>query len=166
MQATKTTVRDLMQTKVVRLDPSATVREAIELIEDAGISGAPVVDSAGAVLGVVSLRNLAEASEVGAGRPEGQRNEFYLADPEEDRPYGEPDELSDVEDYSPSAMGDGTVAEWMTTDLVTVKPTDSIRDAARKMVEHRVHRVLALENGKLKGILTTTDFVRFVAEQG
>ena len=45
MQATKLTVRDLMQKKVVRLEPSTTVREAIELIQDAGITGAPVVDA-------------------------------------------------------------------------------------------------------------------------
>jgi len=165
MQATKVTVRDLMQRKVVRLEASTTVAEAIGLLEDAGISGAPVVDAAGGVLGVVSLRDLAEASEAGAGTVEGRRSEFYLADTDEDRPFGEADELSDVEDYSPAAMGDATVAEWMTTELVTVAPDDTVRDAARRMMEHGVHRVLALEHGKLKGILTTTDIVRFVAEQ-
>jgi len=118
------------------------------------------------VLGVVSLRDLAQASEAGSGTVAGRRSEFYLADADEDRPYGEADELSDVEDYSPAAMRDGTVAEWMTTELVTVEPTDSVRAAARKMTEHKVHRVLVLEDGRLKGILTSTDIVRFVADNG
>ena len=47
-------VRDIMRTAVVTAHPDQTVRELTRLLSEHGISGVPVVDDGGAVLGVVS----------------------------------------------------------------------------------------------------------------
>ena len=53
MDATKVKARDLMQANVAKLDVDTPVDEAISLLEADRISGAPVVDAAGRVVGVL-----------------------------------------------------------------------------------------------------------------
>ena len=47
-------VRDIMQTAVVKVGPETTVRELAEVLAEHKISGVPVVDDEGRVIGVVS----------------------------------------------------------------------------------------------------------------
>ncbi len=62
-------------------------------------------------------------------------------------------------------MALGTVKEIMTRDLVTVPPSTSVRDAAKKMFERKVGSVLVVgDDGKLLGIFTERDLVKVVAE--
>lgn len=55
------------------------------------------------------------------------------------------------------------VARLMTTDLHTVTPDTLVEDAAAKLLDNDVSSVLVVEDGRLVGILTTTDFVDIVA---
>jgi CBS domain-containing protein len=58
------------------------------------------------------------------------------------------------------------VARLMTSDLVTVSPETLVEDAAKLMLEKGVGSVLVVDDdNRLAGILTTTDFVRIVAER-
>lgn len=163
MDPSKVKVRDLMNANVVRLDPGTPVDEAITMLESDRISGAPVVDPGGRVLGVLSLTDLArakESEEVSAGA---NRSEYYLPAEGVD---GEEDEFADKDDYSPEVMPTGTVAEWMSEDVVSVAPNDSVRVACKRMSERGIHRVLVLEEKKLVGILSSFDVVRWVANPG
>jgi CBS domain-containing protein len=56
------------------------------------------------------------------------------------------------------------VGDIMVTDVLTVAPDADIRDAARVMVDHHVHRVLVVEGDVVRGILSATDLVRLVAQ--
>ena len=62
---------------------------------------------------------------------------------------------------------DPPVGEVMTTELVTIGPNDHVEDAARLLVDRRIHGLPVVENGRLVGILTDTDlfgvFVRVFA---
>ena len=55
------------------------------------------------------------------------------------------------------------VRDVMTPGVIAVGPEDTIQAAARTMVQHAIHRVLVMRNGRLEGILTTTDVLRAVA---
>ncbi len=55
------------------------------------------------------------------------------------------------------------VARLMTTDLHTVTPDTLVEDAAAVLLDNDVSSVLVVENDRLVGILTTTDFVDIVA---
>ena len=54
----------------------------------------------------------------------------------------------------------------MSEDVVSVSPEDSVRVACKRMRDGRVHRVLVLEDGKLAGILSSFDVVRWIADHG
>jgi CBS domain-containing protein len=57
-------------------------------------------------------------------------------------------------------------ADVMSQRPVTVGSGASLRDAAERMVEHRIHRVFAVDGGTLCGVLTTTDLMRAVGDSG
>ena len=163
MDARKVKARDLMKTNVARLDVGTPIDDAVAQLEADRISGAPVVDSGGQVLGVFSLTDVArarESEERGTGSP---RGEYYLPHEGID---GEADEFSYKDDYSPAALATGTVAEWMSEDVVSVGPDDSARTVCRRMSERRIHRVLVVEEGKLVGILSSFDVVSWIADHG
>lgn len=61
---------------------------------------------------------------------------------------------------------DATCADVMTRRPVTVAPGASLRDAAARMLEHRIHRVFVLDGDRLVGVLTTTDLTRAVGDSG
>jgi CBS domain-containing protein len=63
-------------------------------------------------------------------------------------------------------MGELSVADVMTTDVVTVPPTESAVLVARIMVEKHINRVPIVENEKVVGIVTRGDIIKAVAECG
>jgi CBS domain-containing protein len=63
-------------------------------------------------------------------------------------------------------LGMLVVKEVMTTQLVTVGPDAPIADAARAMVDRKIGCLPVVEDGKLVGILTESDFVQVLASRG
>jgi len=60
---------------------------------------------------------------------------------------------------------DVKVCEIMSTNLVTVDPDASIRDAARLMSSHKIRRLPVLKQNHLVGILVATDLVRNIGKK-
>jgi len=58
-----------------------------------------------------------------------------------------------------------TVAELMVTDVLTVEPSDSIGEAAEKMVAAGVGAVVVTDFGRIAGIVTERDLLRAVAQR-
>jgi len=58
-----------------------------------------------------------------------------------------------------------TVAELMVTDVLTVEPSDSIGEAAEKMVAAEVGAVVVTDFGRIVGIVTERDLLRAVAQR-
>ncbi len=61
-------------------------------------------------------------------------------------------------------MDDVFVTQLMTTELRTVAPDTPVDDAADLMLDDTIGSVIVVENDRLRGILTRTDFVRLVAD--
>jgi CBS domain-containing protein len=136
-------VEELMSTDVVTVTPETTLKEVASLLDEHRISGVPVCDAAGGVVGIVSesdilwkeLRTLPEA-------------------------HGLIDRLLD------SAYGDDkraratTAGEAMSSPAITVSPDVSIARAAQLMLECMVNRLPVIGGGRLVGILTRSDLVR------
>ncbi|MDH5485609.1 MAG: CBS domain-containing protein [Gammaproteobacteria bacterium] len=58
------------------------------------------------------------------------------------------------------------VKEIMSTHVISLSPTDSLRQAARKMSEHNIGSMPVVENGKLLGIITDRDISVFAIAMG
>jgi CBS domain-containing protein len=145
------TAADLMTAPVMTIPPDMSLREAARLLHRANISGAPVMDSEGRCLGVLSSSDFVTWAEEG-GEEAGKKREAttFIA------PWGE---LISIDD-SP----DSEIRRYMTVDAVTVAPTTPIGELAQKMVDAHIHRVLVVvEKDRPCGVVTSTDILAAVA---
>lgn len=62
-------------------------------------------------------------------------------------------------------MDDIFVARLMSADPITVTPDTLVEEAANVMLEHDIGSVVVVDDGEVEGILTSTDFVKIVAER-
>ncbi len=60
---------------------------------------------------------------------------------------------------------DTKISEIMTTPLWTIYVDASLKEASRKMVSKRIRRLPVIENNKLVGIITATDFARHLSKK-
>jgi len=173
-------VRDVMSASVVTVSPGTTVRQFARLLADEEISGAPVVDENGALLGVVSatdvVRLAAEDAEVHIAssslRPE--REDFPDPDGDEE-PDPDPFGFFLPEDspfagerlldrFAESELDATLVSEIMTPVAFSVAPDATLRELAEFLVRGRIHRAVVVENERLQGIVSSADVLRAVAE--
>jgi CBS domain-containing protein len=139
--------RDIMQTKLVTVRPDMTINEAGRLLERAGVSGAPVVGTRRKLLGVLSRADLLRR---------------HQATPAEIPAfYRDGDALALVKIVD--APGKALVAEVMTPAVLSAEERTPVKDLARFMLAKRVHRVVIVRNGALRGIVTTMDMLKVVA---
>jgi CBS domain-containing protein len=68
-------------------------------------------------------------------------------------------------DVSNNVSNNATVEDVMTSSKVhVVHPDSSANAAAKMMLRHKVHHIIAMEDGNIKGIISSMDFVKLVAE--
>jgi len=129
------TVADLMTLEPVVVAVDAPIEDAHELILEFGVSGLPVVDETGALVGVVS-----------------QTDFMHLEAPD----------VRNLIHHKPSGV---RVGEVMTRPAVTVMLSTRLVEAARLMIDERVHRVVAVdEMSRPIGVLSAMDFVELYVE--
>ncbi len=144
------TARDIMQSSVVTVSPDDRLSNVQRLFFEEEIHGAPVVDDAGHVVGLIStidlLRTAAEQAESDIGDLDIGDLELPLAG------FGDSDELRERLHGTP-------VSEAMTESVVAVAPDATIPEIARTVRTHGIHRVLVVENDFLCGLVSTFDLV-------
>lgn len=156
--------RSLMRTQVLKLSPNMPIPRALELFEDHKISGAPVVDTSGRVLGVLSATDITRAERMSESSTRADSRKLVMreGDDESDDEMAEEDLLS-IEDYGPETSDGPTVGDWMNPEVISVRPDCTLPELCRVLVDNGIHRVLVMEQGELHGIVTSTDVVRCVA---
>jgi CBS domain-containing protein len=167
-------LRDFMTRDVATLSPEDTLRDAMALFAERYITGAPVV-SRTSVIGVVSTMDIMDfaASHAGASRSSGDEEEWALDDVPSDMAssyYTDlwdqgADMLGEDQGNSQDLLSQHTVGEVMTRNVLLLPPETEVHEAAAFMIEHGVHRVLVAEDGNLQGLVSTTDFLRLIAER-
>lgn len=159
--------RDLMRTDLVRLDAEASLASAVETLQDARISGAPVVDATERLVGVFTLRDAARV-EVEAGGRYGAREVESPGLPdwdEDDADEGERIErvVGLRDDYGPGTAAQACVGDWMNPSVISVAPDADLRELCRVMADERIHRVFVVEGRKLVGVISALDVVAHIA---
>ncbi len=152
--------RDLMNPEVLTVDAKMTVRELASFLLDNQISGAPVAAEDGALVGVVSFADIAASASRDAGVATDQRNPgFYLKDLQET--YSEEDFRSfHIEEP------DRRVEEIMTPTVYSVDVEDPVATVASMMLDGHLHRLLVTEEGQPVGIVSTSDLLGLLIDEG
>ena len=141
--------KDIMTAEVVTLTPEQTVTEAAKLLTKHRISGAPVLDAEGALVGIVSENDLI-IQDVKLHFP----NYVQFLDS-----YIYLGSLAQFESTLKKAVG-AKVKDIMTTAVTTTPPEASIEDVATAMVRQDVGLVPVVEDSRLVGIIAKSDIVR------
>lgn len=139
-------IRDLMTRDVLTIGPEAPIRDVAKILVEHRISGLPVCDIEGHVLGVVSEGDIL----------------YKEHDPRDGQAGGA---LGWIVDGAPNFAGYVkakalTAEKAMTAPAITIAPEATVAEAARLMSEHGVNRLPVVEDGKLAGIVTRADLVR------
>lgn len=143
---TPLTARDLMTADVVTVPPETPVVAIARLMADRGISAVPVLDRAGTLRGVVSEADLIRRLAGQADPPEGWFRSLFA-------------NLKDAADRYARTHG-MTAADVMSEDPVTVAPDASAAEIARMLEEKHIRRLLVVEDGRLRGIVSRADLLR------
>ena len=136
-------VNDVMTAKVLTVSPATSLKEAAAMLARAQISGLPVVDTEGYVVGVLSEGDIL-FKELGVASKKSLLERWL----EPTQPNGSKAEAR-------------TVGEAMSAPAITIGPKRPLAEAAGAMIEHGVKRLPVVDDaGKLVGIVTRADLVR------
>ncbi|MEO8623488.1 MAG: CBS domain-containing protein [bacterium] len=172
-------IRDIMTRQLFTVTPETTLREAADLFARHHISGAPVL-AGHEVVGVVSASDFIEfvasheggrfGNDTDADDDERTHEEFDNEIPSlvfSDRaPEDNDDEAEPFHpDNGPPAdlFSEYTVDEVMSRSVCSLAPDAKVDEAAEVMWQAGIHRLLVLDNGRLRGIVSMSDLARVLA---
>jgi CBS domain-containing protein len=143
---------DVMTQSTVTVDPDASIMHAIQMMLKRRISGLPVVDNTGALVGIVTEGDLLRRAELGTQKRRPRWIEFLIG----------PGRLAS--EYV-SACG-RKVDEVMTTPVHTVSEDTSLTDVVTIMESKQVKRLPVLRDGQLVGIISRANLLRALVSVG
>jgi acetoin utilization protein AcuB len=128
-------VRDVMQSRLVTVEPATTLPQAVRLAAERRVRHLPVIER-GELVGILSDRDLKRA----------------MASPATSLSVHELNYLLDRL----------TVAEIMTRTVITIGPAVPVEEAGRLMVQEKISGLPVMEGGRLVGIVTETDLLELL----
>src|ERR1700680_2841877 len=166
------TAADLMNPKVLAVREDMTLRELAAYLIHHQITGAPVEDGGGRLVGVVSTVDIAEAMLTDPG--EAGIGDDASADAGSGSGPGGAGSEDDVEDLGgleapegpegPEKLGEGDEDDVLVRDIMTpaiesVPEDATVSEVASRMLDSHVHRLLVTRDGRPVGIITTSDLL-------
>jgi CBS domain-containing protein len=141
-----TTVGDMMTRSVLSVTPETPLKEVARLLVEHRISGLPVVDDTGRVVGVISEGDLLVKE---------QRRDAIHHRPLA-RIFGDSAETRQLLAKAEAS----TAGDAMTAPAITIESDRPVSVAAARMIERKVNRLPVTEQGRLAGIVTRADVIR------
>jgi len=172
------TLAMVMTPAPVTIAPNATLRDAVDLLTSVGVSALPVTIgervigllSAQAIIafeagtpGVPTERDVTDALDEPAIDDSDLPSVEYFAELWDDAGSDVVERFRTSETPEWDILAEHTVEEAMTRTPPELPPTASVRAAAELMRTTGTHGVVVVENGKLRGIVTTMDIARLVS---
>jgi CBS domain-containing protein len=150
--------KDLMNTELLTVPDDMTVAELAQFLVENEVSGVPVEDASGRLVGVVSLSDIARSLT--------GRDEAVLTHPGSDYYLQSWEDRFNAEDIAGLRIAESaeTVGEIMTPSVLAVDEEMPIGKVAAKMIDARIHRLLVTRDHKVVGILSTTDLLGLLVD--
>ena len=149
------TVAEVMTSNPIAVSPQTPLKEAIQILAEKKISGLPVKDDTGKLVGVISETDLMW-QETGVEPPPYIMildSVIYLQNP------------ARYEKEIHKALGQ-TVGEVMSDKPISIQPDRSLKEAAQIMHEKQIRRLPVVDDrDQLVGILTQGDIIRMMAAE-
>jgi CBS domain-containing protein len=143
-------VSQAMSTKVITIQPDASIAEAIDLMLGSHVSGLPVVDREGTLVGLLSEGDLLRRAELGTQKPRARWIEVLLGPGKAAETY--------VQTHGRK------VEELMTADPIAIAPGADLSEAVDLLNRHKIKRLPVTLEGRVVGILTRADLLRALAK--
>ena len=153
------TAKDVMNPTVITVGDTMTTQEVAAFLIEREISGAPVVDELGRLVGVVSITDIARVAAASLDEVDHRSaSDFYRPDP------GDPPTL---EDYGQRYVEEHglNIRDVMNPTVHAVDEDTKLAEVARVMIEGHLHRLLVTRGTDFVGIVTTMDLLRVIARQ-
>jgi len=150
-EAMNLTAADVMTRDVVTVHPNDSLKRAARIMLERGVSGLPVVDARGHVVGVVSEGDLIRPDEMAE-----RRARWWL------------DVLAEGEQLSSEFLAaiqavNRPVSKVMRTDIISVGEHAPLREVAELIMRQNIRRVLVMDGPKLVGVVARRDLVKVLA---
>lgn len=143
-------VGEIMTGDVATVTTDTTVAEVARLFTARKISGVPVLDKHGAVVGVVSEADLLHRTEIKTERRHVWWSALFETDTTLAREY--------------VRQGARKVSDIMNRDVISVSENANLASAAELLEKHRIKRLVVLRDDKLAGIISRADIVRAIVK--
>lgn len=147
---------DIMTKNVTCANPDMKINELDKLFIDQRITGAPVVDENGNLVGVVSKSDIVNYDHK-KGMHASSMNDYY-----ESTGLVSQQMTDDFIETEIPSLVDATVKDLMITDVLTGNLDDTIQHLAKTMCEKRIHRMVIAKGKKVVGIVSTLDILKVV----
>ena len=140
---------DIMVSDVITVGPDSTIQEVAEILVNSRISGLPVLDEHGRLVGIVSEGDLLRRAESGT---EHERSWWLKL-------------LMDREKLAAEFIKEHgrRVRDVMTHDVITVSPETPAAEVAGLLERNRIKRVPVVEHGRVVGIISRANLVQALA---
>ena len=152
------TAQDIMNPDVLSVQDHLTVAELAAFLVDQEISGAPVRNESGKLIGVVSVTDIVRSASADGERYAPDHDPGFYVRGWEDRV-----EVEELEGYH---FDDESllVKDIMTPAVFAIEATTPVREVARSMMDSHLHRMLVVSGDDVVGIVSTSDMLQMVAE--
>ncbi len=148
-----TRARDIMTRKVISVSEDTSIEDLCGLLHEGRITGAPVVDADGILVGIVSKDDIVGAyfRQRGGETVAGMQSLFDLSREEDEgeRPV----------------KGAKSVSDIMTREVVTVTEETSVGEICELMVTEGIHRVPVVRDGGVVGIVSAINVLEALLEK-
>ena len=141
--------KDVMTSPVISIEPDATVLQAVRTMLQRRVSGLPVIDAAGRLVGMLTEGDLLRRAETGTLRQRPRWIEFLLG----------PGRLAEEYTHSHGRKVD----DIMSRDPVTVAEDAPLRDVVRLMEKRQIKRVPVMRGEQVVGIVSRANLLHALA---